>query len=257
MAQTQAGLFIRGGWTPFHKRERNRIGLPSRFGVGPFYFRFPIAEKHTAYEWVMALADQHPYAYPIASLFSSGWADLQAETIAGMRARERAIDYNEQAAGIYRDLKAEVDARRLHPLRTERCVARPGIDPRNVPDFTRYVFSIDQVLPLIRRRRDKGWLVGKLIADAGEPQDVAKPLAVASHTSGTRTTTDEKVEVACREWIAALTERPRDKETAFAKAKAAVVHIGALSHKAFDRAWANRAPGDWKEPGRRKKRPLD
>jgi hypothetical protein len=94
------------------------------------------------------------------------------------------------------------------------------------------------------------------MADAGEPQEVATECTVASHASGTRTTTDERVETACGEWIAVLKERPRNKETAFAEVKAAVAHIGALSYKAFDRAWANRAPGDWKKPGRPKKRPI-
>ena len=96
----------------------------------------------------------------------------------------------------------------------------------------------------------------KSTADVSEAQAVATGRTVASHASGTRTTTDQKVEVACGEWIAALTKRPRNKETAFREAKAAVAHIGALSYKAFDRAWANRAPDDWKKPGRPKKRPI-
>jgi hypothetical protein len=96
----------------------------------------------------------------------------------------------------------------------------------------------------------------KSTADVSEAQEVATGRTVASHASGTRTTTDQKVEVACGEWIAALTGRPRNKETAFGEAKAAVAHIGALSYKAFDRAWANRALDDWKKPGRPKKRSI-
>ena len=90
----------------------------------------------------------------------------------------------------------------------------------------------------------------KSTADAGEPQEVTTERAMALHPTGIRTTTDERVEAACGDWIAAPTERPRNKETAFADAKAAVEHIGALSRKAFDRAWARRAPPEWKHPGR-------
>ena len=169
--RAQTGLFIRGGWVPLHKHERNRAGLPSRFGGGPFYFRFPIDDRATAYEWAMTLADQHPYAYPLAFLHCPDMDDLMAKTIEGVKARERAIDDNEQAAGIYRELRAEVGAGRLHPLRTERCHARPGIDPPNLLDFTRYVFGLDQVLPLVRRRGDTGWLIGKLLAAADRTSD--------------------------------------------------------------------------------------
>src|SRR5205814_10034121 len=91
----------------------------------------------------------------------------------------------------------------------------------------------------------------KSTADAGEPQEVTIERAMALHPAGIRTTTDERVEAACGDWIAPLTARPRNKEAAFADAKAAVAHIGALSRKAFDRAWASRAPPDWKHPGRR------
>jgi hypothetical protein len=93
----------------------------------------------------------------------------------------------------------------------------------------------------------------KSMAEAGEPQEAAAERTVAPQLSGIRMTSDEKVETACGEWIAGLTERPRNKDTAFADAKAAVAHIGALSFKAFERIWANRAPGDWKKPGRPKK----
>lgn len=96
---------------------------------------------------------------------------------------------------------------------------------------------------------------GKSTADAGEPQEVTTERTVASLVAGIRTTTDEKAETACGEWIAKLAERPRNKDTAFAEAKAALANIGALSRKAFDRAWANRAPDDWKKPGRPKEPP--
>jgi hypothetical protein len=94
--------------------------------------------------------------------------------------------------------------------------------------------------------------------DASAPalQEVATDRTAAPHASGSRTTTHERAEVACGEWIATLTQRPRNKETAFADAKAAVAQIGMLSYKAFDRAWANKAPAHWKKPGRPKKRTI-
>jgi hypothetical protein len=70
--------------------------------------------------------------------------------------------------------------------------------------------------------------------------------------SGIRTTTDEQAEAACGEWLAALKERPRNKETAFTDAKSAVARPGQLSRKAFERAWAKSVRPEWKAAGRRK-----
>jgi hypothetical protein len=160
----QTGLFIPGGWA----RDpvwggKNCAGWPSTRWGSPFFFRFPIADRHTAYEWAMVLADVHPYA-GIASLFGSE-ADLKEKTIAGMHGRERAIEgVSEQANGIYRELSAQFEGGRLEPLRREWCTDRPGIDRPYVLDFTRCVFALDQVLRLIRRRGDTGRLIGKLLA---------------------------------------------------------------------------------------------
>jgi hypothetical protein len=87
--------------------------------------------------------------------------------------------------------------------------------------------------------------------DAEEPEKSTSKRTVLP--SGIRTTTDEKVEAACGNWISKLAERPRDKEAAFDAAKSAVAHIGVLSRKAFDRQWASKAPADWKQAGRRKR----
>jgi len=114
--------------------------------------------------------------------------------------------------------------------------------------------------------------LGKPTGDWDEPQAVTAVPAIAAYAgpefpahgrghgtdspaitpSGIRTATEEKAEAACGEWIAGLTERPRNKETAFADAKAALASVGELSFKAFERAWANRARPEWKRPGRRK-----
>jgi hypothetical protein len=82
-------------------------------------------------------------------------------------------------------------------------------------------------------------------SDGGETPKPSTP-------SGIRTTTAEKAEAACGAWIAALAERPKNKPTAFEQAKAEVAHIGPLSERAFERAWAARAPTWWKQAGRRK-----
>lgn len=73
------------------------------------------------------------------------------------------------------------------------------------------------------------------------------------HPIGARTNNAEKAELACGEWLAGLAERPENKEAAFEAAKAAVAKTGPLSRKAFDRAWANNIPSEWKRPGQRKK----
>jgi hypothetical protein len=65
----------------------------------------------------------------------------------------------------------------------------------------------------------------KPISGAEEPEE----LTTERTPSGIRTTTDEKVEAACGEWIGKLTERPRNKDAAFETAKSAVARIGVLS----------------------------
>jgi len=77
-----------------------------------------------------------------------------------MQNRERAIGtFSDRANAIYRELKEEFKAGRLDPLRREWCTDRPY-----VLDFTRCVFGVDQVLPIVRRRGDTSWLIGKLLA---------------------------------------------------------------------------------------------
>jgi hypothetical protein len=144
------------------------------------YPDYPITDRHTAYEWAMALgAEVHPYAHCIADLFG----DLTADTLPGKEARERAVEtwpsITEGQGGaeqflpkaIYYTLKAEFDTGRLKPLRPEWCTDRPGIDPPDVLDFSRCVFGIEQVLPLLRRRGDTGRLIGELLAAADRTAD--------------------------------------------------------------------------------------
>jgi len=68
-----------------------------------------------------------------------------------------------------------------------------------------------------------------------------------------RTNKAEAAEEACREWIAGLTERPANKDAAFAEAQDAVKQTGPLSRKAFERAWASVVGANWKRGGRRNK----
>jgi hypothetical protein len=60
-------------------------------------------------------------------------------------------------------LGAEFEAGRLEPLRRERYTEQPGIDHPDVLDFSRCVFSADQVLSLIRRGSDAGRLIDELL----------------------------------------------------------------------------------------------
>jgi len=73
-------------------------------------------------------------------------------------------------------------------------------------------------------------------------------------SAGIRTNRAAAAEDACRGWIEELKARPIKNE-AFVQAQAAVKEIGLLSRKAFERAWANSAPADWKHGGRRRKSP--
>jgi hypothetical protein len=124
---------------------------------------YPIRESHTAYEWSMALGGEvHPYGNRIADRFGSR-GDLRADAIAGMQARERAVEgWSDQARAIYCVLKAEFEAGRIEPLRRAWCLDPAGVDSP-VPDFSRYVFGIE-VLQLIRHRGDTDRLIGELLA---------------------------------------------------------------------------------------------
>jgi hypothetical protein len=87
-------------------------------------------------------------------------------------------------------------------------------------------------------------------ARTGSP---GRPAAKSSTPAGFRTTSAVKAEEACKNYIAALKERPQNKETAFAEAVEAVKSIGPLSRKAFERAWHDMAPIEWLNAGRRRK----
>jgi hypothetical protein len=79
--------------------------------------------------------------------------------------------------------------------------------------------------------------------------------APAELPTGVRTNKDASAEQACETYLRNLKERPKNKDEAYVAAAAAVAHIGQLSRKAFERAWAKVAPADWKRPGRPEKRP--
>jgi hypothetical protein len=101
----------------------------------------------------MVLADRHPY--PAHFLFG----DVKAMTAAGMENREHAVEnISDQSKAIFRELKIEFEAGRLDPLRREWCT------DCDAEDFTRSTFGLDQVLMVIQRRGDTGWLIGKLLA---------------------------------------------------------------------------------------------
>jgi hypothetical protein len=125
---------------------------------------YPIRESHTAYEWSIALGGEvHPYGDRIADRFGSR-GDLRADTIADMKTRERAAEgWSGEARAIYEALKAQFKAGSLEPLRREWCNDPAHIDPP-VLDFSRCSFGIEQVLQLIRHRRDTGKLIGELLA---------------------------------------------------------------------------------------------
>jgi hypothetical protein len=137
------GYFIRGKWDG------------KAWGAGPFYFRFRITERQTAYEWAMALADRHPYA----SFLSVWFGDMKAQTKAGMRARRKALAIlSPLADALYRELEEEYEAGRLVLLKRAYCADNP-----DALDFTNCMFGIGPVLDLVRRRGDRGWLINKLL----------------------------------------------------------------------------------------------
>jgi hypothetical protein len=98
-------------------------------------------------------------------------------------------------------------------------------------------------------------LGGRARASEKSPARPTMPehVAPALPPSGIRTTQAEKAEEACRTWVSGLSGRPANKDKAFESAQAAIT---GLSRKAFDRAWANAAPSDWRKAGRPKKSTL-
>ncbi len=160
--------------------------------------------------------------------------------------RFRELAYQPEYALAYDGARIDWDSGRVILPRIPR---QPFTPTLTTAEFVRHFMRSG--LGATEAPRTEATSAEKSTADAGEPQEVTTERAMALHPTGIRTTKDERVEAACGDWIAAPTERPRNKETAFADAKAAVAHIGALSRKAFDRAWARRAPPEWKHPGRR------
>jgi hypothetical protein len=146
--------FIRGGWDQ---------------GFGR-YDRYPINDRITVFEAVLALgADTNPNSPIIASLYGSlGGRRLttlgdvmKLETVEGMENRKRAIEgWSAQGAALYHQMEAEYKAGHFTPERMEYCADSPG-----TPDFTRCVYSLDQVQQLTQRRGDEGWLIRKLFTE--------------------------------------------------------------------------------------------
>lgn len=99
-----------------------------------------------------------------------------------------------------------------------------------------------------------GYAIAAIAPPARETQsEPSVGNAAAPTPSGIRTTSAAKAEDACRKWLAGLEERPKNKNTAFADAKAAIAGGGPLSRKAFDRAWALSLRPEWRTAGRRPK----
>jgi hypothetical protein len=71
-----------------------------------------------------------------------------------MKARKAAVNYfSHKAWEIYCELRREIEAGRLRPLRRPPCIDRPDIE-----GDTRYFLGLDDVLPIVRR-----WRTGELI----------------------------------------------------------------------------------------------
>ena len=77
----------------------------------------------------------------------------------------------------------------------------------------------------------------------------------ASTKSGVRTTSEERAAAKAGELIAALKERPENRESAYNQIRAAVAPIGNLTARGFQFAWAQNARPEWRKGGRRKKSP--
>jgi hypothetical protein len=99
-------------------------------------------------------------------------------------------------------------------------------------------------------------MIGLNILEAaiGAPSEIvaAMPAGTEAQTAGTRTNKAAAAERACEEWVRRLQQRPKNKDTAFEAAAIAVAANGPLSRKAFENAWRNGAPTEWKEAGARK-----
>jgi hypothetical protein len=93
-----------------------------------------------------------------------------------------------------------------------------------------------------------------LEADIGASSEIvaAMPVGTEAQTTGTRTNKAAAAERACEEYLRRLQLRPKNKDTAFAAAFIAVADHGPLSRKAFEHAWKNGAPTEWKVGGARK-----
>jgi hypothetical protein len=162
---------------------------------------FPIGDRHTVYEWAMALADLHPYTPRLAYLcWGSGLRNRQEEmAIKADWERLKPRTANPAPANLAPSprrspdwesslLKAEtvlgMKARKAavknfshqaweiyceFQTEIEAGSLRPRRQPRcidrpDLEDDTRYVLGLDDVLPIVRRCRFTGGLIDQLLA---------------------------------------------------------------------------------------------
>jgi hypothetical protein len=211
------------------------------------------AQPAHAIGWAVTSPTPHRFDWPsweLGDVF--GWIlDREPEQFGRIFTEEdlRSASY---IAVLYRCAKGEPSARTvlLHALQRGELIARDRNGTRVDPDF--WLPKSEADLPRLGRaflfRREE--VLRLWPQEAGENSlssgQQSKP------PTGFRTTKEAGAEAACVEWLGRLSAPPGNKETTFSAARTAVADFGCLARKAFDRAWAQAAPAEWKRPGRRR-----
>jgi hypothetical protein len=139
---------------------------------------------------------------------------------------------------------------------TEDNRAEPSLPPTRVRDIVVDEKRLDELYPENAAARPAPNQAPPLEAiTQTETADEPRRLPAAT-PSGIRTSRAERAEEACEQWLGSLTERPKNKDSAFEDAKVAVAAVGLLSRKAFEHAWANTVCAEWRIAGRRKSNPV-
>src|SRR5215469_16413065 len=129
--------------------------------------RFVIRGQHTVYEWSMIYTDRHPlpddYSAGVTAadmLEREKWlgAHIASRLDRGSRREQEAKRRRHIAGEVYRQIRAEIQAGQLQPLKRAYC-ADTGQE-----DFTAHTLDITDVLALAERRRDAGRRFGAVLA---------------------------------------------------------------------------------------------
>jgi hypothetical protein len=212
-------------------------GGKDQFGVR--YPRFPIRDRHDAYEWSMALADRHPYDPNFRAGDEVGVDGEDNECH-----RLTAIKLSPKSAAIYRAINTALDAGDIAAIPTPK----PNwFTPPLEPGPTRRLFDVAAIVKVLRELGASGPRIDKLLAMHPEPR------TERNFTSPRPTISDDRVRSWYKTRVKECTKKGEQPSEA-ADWKAARDKFGEKIRRDSVRCVRQAlAPAEWRRRGRRSK----